>query len=149
MSIESSMVAAIINGRLIAYVLARKLGWFFQSDGGLQIFKDAPAKVRFADGAFISRSRMPQRPGDGHLRTAPDLVIEVVSPTDEASDIDQKVAEYFEAGMRLVWVVYPRTRSVMVCRPTGNESRLAGGDTLSGEDVVAGFELPVAEIFDF
>lgn len=63
MSIESSMIAAIINGRLVAHVLANKLGWLFQSDGGLQIFGDSPNKVRFGDGAYVSRRRLPNHPG--------------------------------------------------------------------------------------
>lgn len=62
-STESSMVAAILNARLITHILAKALGWFVQADGGLQIFEDSPNKVRFPDGAFISRLRMPQRPG--------------------------------------------------------------------------------------
>lgn len=148
-SFETSMIALIINGRLMAHVVANKLGWVAQSDGGLQIFDDAPMKVRFADGAFVSRARSPHRPGDGHLRVAPDLVIEVVSPIDVAAEIDVKVAEYLNAGVRLIWVVYPETRAVNVFRPGGQDSRLTESETLSGEDVVPGFELPVAEIFDF
>lgn len=149
MSFETSMIALIINARLVAHVLAHKLGWVAQSDGGLQIFADAPSKVRFADGAFISRERALQRPGDGHLRVAPDLVLEVVSPNDIAGEVDIKVAEYLDAGVRLIWVVYPETKAVHIFRPGGQDSRVAVGGTLSGEDVVPGFELPVAEIFDF
>ena len=146
---DTSMIALIVNGRLMAHVVANKLGWVAQSDGGLQIFNDAPMEVRFADGAFVSRARSPHRPGDGHLRVAPDLVIEVVSPNDVASEIDVKVAEYLNAGVRLIWVVYPETRAVNIFRPGGQDSRLTEGETLSGEDIVPGFELPVAEIFDF
>ncbi len=146
---DTSMIALIVNGRLMAHVVANKLGWVAQSDGGLQIFNDAPMKVRFADGAFVSRARSPHRPGDGHLRVAPDLVIEVVSPNDVASEIDVKAAEYLNAGVRLIWVVYPETRAVNIFRPGGQDSRLTEGETLSGEDIVPGFELPVAEIFDF
>ena len=148
-SIESSMIAAIINGRLVAHVLANKLGWLFQSDGGLQIFSDSPNKVRFGDGAYVSRRRLPNRPGPGHLRVAPELVIEVVSPTDEAADVNEKVREYLAAGVLLVWVVYPESRSIDVYRASANNSQLSETDVLSGEDVVPGFSLPVREIFDF
>ncbi len=148
-SIESSMIAAIINGRLVAFVLAQKLGWVFQADGGLQIFESHPGRVRFGDGAFISRNRLPSRPSDGHLKVAPELVIEVISPNDEAADVNAKVREYLSAGVLLVWVVYPDSRSIDVYRASANNSQLSVEDTLSGEDVVPGFELPVAEIFDF
>ncbi|MGE3073258.1 MAG: Uma2 family endonuclease [Dehalococcoidia bacterium] len=149
MRFESSMIALVINARLVAHVLANRLGWVAQSDGGLQIFANSPTKVRFADGAFISRARAPQRPGDGHLRIAPDLVLEVVSPNDVAGEVDVKVAEYLEAGVRLIWVVYPETKAVHIFRPGGQDSRVTAGGTLSGEDVVPGFELPVSDIFDF
>lgn len=148
-SIESSMIAAIINGRLIAFVLANRLGWVFQADGGLQIFTSTPERVRFGDGAFISRRRMPERPGHGHLKVAPELVIEVISPNDEAADVNAKVREYLAAGVLLIWVVYPESRSIDIYRASANNSQLSDQDTLTGEDVVPGFELPVSEIFDF
>ena len=148
-SSESSMVALILNARLIAFVLANKLGWMVQADGGLQIFPDTPGKVRFGDGAFISKRRMPERPGAGHLRAAPELVVEVVSPNDTAEEVDEKNEEYLRAGVLRVWVVYPATRSVTVIRPGGNETRLTSADMLSGEDVLPGFEVPVADLFDF
>lgn len=149
MSFESSMVAVIINGRLGQYVLTHRLGWFCGPDGGLQIFRDSPNKVRFADGAFISRERSPLRPTEGHLRTAPELVFEVVSPNDGATDVNEKVREYLAAGVLLVWVVYPESRSIDVYRASANNSQLSEADELSGEDVVPGFALPVREIFDF
>jgi Uma2 family endonuclease len=148
-SYDTSVIGLVLNARLAMYVLAHKLGWVAQSDAGLQIFDRSPRKVRFADGSFLSITRMPNRPPRGHLRIAPDLTIEIVSPHDEAAEVEQKVAEYFDAGVRLVWVVYPATRSVMVYRPGGKETRLSDSDLLTGEDVVPGFEMPVAEIFDF
>lgn len=149
MSIGSSIIATVINARLTLYVLSHRLGWVFQADGGLQIFPGSPTKVRFGDGAFISRARSPQRPDTGHLRVAPELVLEVVSPNDEAADVNEKVREYLAAGVLLVWVVYPESRSIDVYRPSANNTQLSEGDELSGEDVVPGFSMPVREIFDF
>ena len=149
-SYESSFIGALVNARLMLFVIANKLGWVVQADCGLQIYADDPAKVRFADGAFVSRNRPDASPpGRGHLRAAPDLVLEVVSPNDNAEEVETKLAEYLAAGVRRVWVVYPEARAVHVFRPGGNDSRFTTTDTLSGEDVVPGFELPVAEIFDF
>jgi Uma2 family endonuclease len=105
-SYESSFLAAVVNARLMVFVLANRLGWVVQADCGLQIFPADPSKVRFADGAFVSRNRPDAtRPTTGHLRIAPDLVLEVVSPNDVATDVEIKVAEYLEAGVRLIWVV--------------------------------------------
>jgi Uma2 family endonuclease len=72
-----------------------------------------------------------------------------VSPNDTAEEVDEKNEEYLRAGVLRVWVVYPATRSVTVIRPGGNETRLTSADMLSGEDVLPGFEVPVADLFDF
>lgn len=77
----------------------------------------------------------------------PDLVIEVISPTDRWSDVDEKVQEYFDAGVRLVWVLDPRTRSVLACRDDGSALRLVGEAILGGEDVVPGFAVRVSDLF--
>lgn len=76
-------------------------------------------------------------------------MIDVVSPNDEAADVNEKVREYLAAGVLLVWVVYPESRSINVYRASANNSQLSETDVLSGEDVVPGFSLPVREIFDF
>ncbi len=149
-SYETSAVALLLNARLLMHVLANNLGWMVQSDCGLQIFASDPRKVRMADGAFISSSRPDAiPPGEGHLRIAPDLVIEVVSPNDIASEVDVKVSEYLAAGVRLVWVLYPETKSVMIFRPDGNDTRVGTDATLAGEDVVPGFSVSVGDLFPF
>lgn len=148
-SFTSSVVATIINSRLVSHVLANKLGWVCQADGGLQIFRDSPNTVRFGDGAFVSRNRSPERPGHGHLRVAPELVIEVICAGEKAAAVNEKVGAYLAAGVLLVWVVYPESRSIDVYRASANNSQLLEADVLSGEDVVPGFSLPVREIFDF
>ena len=82
----------------------------------------------------------------------PDLIVEVVSPRDRAEDVQNKSAEYIAAGVPLVWVVYPKTRTVMVYRQpsaaAGPVGKLSANDTISGEDVIPGFACRVAEFFD-
>jgi Uma2 family endonuclease len=78
---------------------------------------------------------------------APDLAVEVVSPSDRAAEVLAKVAEYLEAGTRLVWVVYPQTQKIVVYRPSADVQMLSVSDTLEGGDVVPGFACPVAEVF--
>jgi Uma2 family endonuclease len=78
----------------------------------------------------------------------PDLAVEVVSPNDEPADVAAKVTFYVAHGVLLVWVVYPRSPRVIVHQP-GQEPRTLGiADTLGGGEILPGFHLPVASIFD-
>jgi hypothetical protein len=78
---------------------------------------------------------------------APDLAAEIVSPGDSAAEIAEKVEDYLASGVRLVWIVYPRSRHVVVWTPDGAARTLRGDDALDGADVVPGFRLPLAELF--
>ena len=79
---------------------------------------------------------------------APDIAVEVVSPSDTAGEIEQKVHEYLEAGSQRVWVVYPATRSVRIHRPDGTAMTYAGDHVIGDEELLPGFSLPLAEVFD-
>ena len=150
MSIETSAIAYDLNGRLHAMIRSGRLGRGFQSDGGLEIFpwKGDGHDVRFADGGFVAAARMPGGGfGDGYLKVAPDLVFEVVSPNDIATEVETKVADYLRAGVKLVWVLYPETRTVRVDRADGTSERLFGDAVLLGDDVVPGFSVPIRELF--
>ena len=148
MGAQSSRIATILIRLLDMHATAHNLGLVFATDCGYQIFADRPNQVRFPDSSFIARGRLPDdRAPAGHVRIPPDLVVEVVSPRDTACELDQKVEEYLQAGVRLLWVVYPSTRRVMVYRKTGGISRLGPADELSGEDVLPGFACRVADLF--
>jgi Uma2 family endonuclease len=84
----------------------------------------------------------------GFLRLAPDLAVEVMSPEDTYTEVEEKVAEYLSAGVRLIWIVVPKTQGVVVYRPRKDAQRLSREDTLTGEDVLPGFETRVAELFE-
>lgn len=105
--------------------------------------------VRGPDLAFVSHDRLPEDAYEeqGFWRFPPDLAIEVVSPSNTASEMQQKVLEYLDAGARLVWVVHPRGRRVTVHRPSGEARVLGADDELDGGDVVPGFRVPVSELF--
>jgi Uma2 family endonuclease len=77
----------------------------------------------------------------------PDLILEVVSPNDLAWEVDVKVTEYLQAGVPLVWVFYPDTRTVSVYRADGQAARLGMGETLRGAEVLPGFACLVADVF--
>jgi Uma2 family endonuclease len=105
-----------------------------------------PDTVRGADVAFISNERYSRLESKrGFLEVAPDLVVEVLSPEDRPGEVARKVAEYLEAGVRLVWVADPETKTVRAHRP-GSEVREA--DRLAGDDVLPGFDVAIAELFE-
>lgn len=107
-----------------------------------------PERVRAPDVAFISSPRLPgDRLPQGFLQGAPDLAVEVLSPSDNPVDIQQKVRDYLEAGARLVWVVAPQAKTVTVYRADGSARLLREQESLEGEDVLPGLAIPLAEVF--
>jgi len=153
MGLESSAIALRIGSLLLQYVTAHRLGHVFQADAGFECFPDAPDKIRKPDASFIRKGRFPdERIPKGYATIAPDLAVEVLSPNDLAYEIDTKVEEYLGAGVRVIWVVNPQTRTVKIHRPAGAPlgpiAFLSEQDTIKGEDVLPGFECKVAEFFD-
>lgn len=142
-------IGARILSRLEAHVFANGLGEVFNSDTGFRLASD-PDTVRVPDVSFVSRSRA-DRVGDveGVWPGAPDLAVEVISPTDVYGEVDEKVSEYFAAGCRMVIVVNPRRRSAIVYRSTGDTVLVREGDALEGGDVVPGWTLPLRDVFLF
>jgi Uma2 family endonuclease len=107
-----------------------------------------PDTVRAPDVGFVRRERVPARGSHrGYFLGAPDLAVEVISPNDLYTEVDEKVAEWLEHGTRLVFVVNPRRRTVAVHRADGSVRILTVEDVLDGEDVVPGWTLPVRDIF--
>jgi Uma2 family endonuclease len=84
---------------------------------------------------------------EGFWPLAPDLAIEVVSPNDRADEVHSKVHEYLEAGTRLVWVLWPRRRSVTVHDADGLVRELDPEQYLDGDDTLPGFSVRVADLF--
>ena len=145
---ESSEIAVAINSLLWTHCHALSLGRVFGPDAGYQIYGEDSDKVRRPDGSFIAKGRLPNDlPPKGHINVCPDLVIEVVSPHDLAIEIDVKVEEYLQAGVRLIWVVYPETKHVLVYRTGSTVQRLGVEDELAGEDVLPEFRLAIGKIF--
>jgi Uma2 family endonuclease len=103
---------------------------------------------RGADCAFISSESL-QKHGypQGFFPTAPDIAVEVVSPNNTSEEMMEKIDLYLKNGSRMVWVIYPQTRVITVYRQNNIVSLLRENDTLEGEDVLPGFQLPVAKLF--
>lgn len=134
----------------VAYLLTRfvrehGLGAVFGQDTGFQIFAD-PDTVRAPDVAFVRAERLSDIERQGYSRLAPDLVVEVLSPGDRPGEILAKMGDWLEAGVRLVWVLDPKARQARVHRPDGSLALLEADDEIDGEDVLAGFTCPVAEL---
>jgi Uma2 family endonuclease len=144
---EASTIGAEVARHLGNHVVPRRLGRVFNADGGFVIFPDREL-VRAPDVAFVGADRLPAgRAAPGYQRLAPDLAVEVVSPTDRPGEVAAKVAEYLAAGVRLVWVLEPRPRTVTVHAPDRPPVVLGEGDELDGGEVLPGFRVAVAELF--
>ena len=108
-----------------------------------------PDHVRSPDVAFVRRERrMAAGVRDGYFPGHPDLAVEVISPSNRRWEIEEKIADYLEAGTRAVIVVYPRRRSVVIHYPDGDVATLGDGDTLEVPDVISGWSMPVSAIFE-
>ncbi len=107
-----------------------------------------PDTVRAPDVSFLSAARIPPDGlPEGYIDGPPDLAVEIVSPGDTASEIQNKVHDYLAAGARLVWIVYPAQKLVMVHYPDGVAHTLHQADTLTSETVLPGFACPIEELF--
>jgi len=148
MGAESGWIATKLATRLDLFCEREQAGDVFAGEVGYQCFADEPARVRKPDISFVRVGRLPgNRIPRGHIRIAPDLAVEVVSPNDLFSEVHAKVDEYLGAGVPLVWVIEPTTRSALVYRQDGTLSLLRSPQELDGEAVLPGFRCPKAEIF--
>jgi Uma2 family endonuclease len=136
---------AKISRRIGNFVEEKGLGTVASNGTGFISERD-PDTVRGPDVSFWSRERLPEVP-EGYISIAPDLIVEVVSPSDHYSRVQTKVREYLRRGVRMIWVVDPEDRSVTVYRSHQQGAILEESATLSGEDVLPGFTCPVAELF--
>lgn len=145
---EAGVVGACLLCLLRTHVAANSLGHVFNSECGYQIFSKHSTRVRKPSGSFVAHGKLPgEKPLRGHSKVPPDLAFEVVSPSDFAEEINERVVVYLGAGVRLLWVLYPATQTIQVFRPGGGAAHLTAADELSGEDVVPGFACRVGDLF--
>ena len=148
MSSMTSYVGGTIYFLLRSYLRANRLGWVFPSDNGYQCFPNSPRTVRRPDVSFVRLDRLAaEEIRDGWLRVVPDLVVEVVSPHDLAYELEEKLQEYRQVNVPLIWVVIPPTRVVRILRMDGTSVSLHEGNTLDGADILPGFTCAVADLF--
>ena len=142
------LAAANLVFPLATHVRHNALGVVFADGVGYELQR-LPRTVRVPDASFVASGRLPSGGlGPGLLKLAPDLAIEVLSPSETASEIEEKLDDYLVSGTRLIWVVDPVRRTVMIVTPDAPVRWLREGDTLDGALVIPGFSCAVAEIFE-
>jgi Uma2 family endonuclease len=134
-----------IGTLLRAVVKPNRLGWVVTESG--TILEQNPDTVRGPDIAFYSILRQPTAPED-YFEIAPDLAVEVLSPGDRRAAVRVKIAEYITAGVPLVWLVDPETRTVLEYRGSLRGTEYDEADTISGGDVLPEFTCRVADFFE-
>ena len=146
---EHGAVTARLGQILTEHVVARGAGVCCGAETGF-ILRRGPDVVRAPDAAFVARERIPKT---GVPRSywpfAPDLAVEVVSPSDRLGDVRAKIDECLEAGTRLVWLVEPAARVVHVHRPRREAQVVGGGGVLTGADVLPEFRCAVRRLFSW
>ena len=136
-----------LGARLMQFIEPRNLGTLTASDAGVWLERD-PDTVREPDIAFFSAEKMPLDADiPGYAEVAPDLVVEIESPTDTRRALNDKALMWLRYGVRLVWVVHPDTRTVDVHREGVPVAALTANDELDGADVLPGLSCPVSEVF--
>jgi Uma2 family endonuclease len=145
---ESSFVGGRLLHLIGCHLDVQPLGWALPGDTGYRCFPNRPKFVRKPDVSFIRFGRLAgERIPTGDITIQPDLAVEVVSPNDLYDEVDRKISEYLDVGVRLVWVINPPSQTVHTYRPDGTARRLRATDTLDGADVLPGFQVAVSELF--
>ena len=126
------------------YVKKHDLGKVYAAETGFKLSDDT---VRAPDVAFVRKERLAAVHWKGFGKGAPDLAVEIFSPSDSVRQLMRKVKQYFAAGCHTVWIVYPERREIQVLEATGADRLLRAGDNLEARELLPGFSAPVQPIF--
>jgi Uma2 family endonuclease len=146
MGLRESLLAAWLVEIIGPFIRKHNLGIRTGEEGPFQLLSGL---VRKPDFAFVSWDRLPGRtvPDEPFPDVAPDLAVEVLSPSNTRAEMARKRGEYFHSGVRLLWEIDPRARTVRVYTSETAFTDLTAADSLDGRDVLPGLSLPVAELF--
>lgn len=137
-----------IGGQIYMFLQSHPFGRLVGGDSGVYTSR-APDTVRGADLYYITKERLAKRdPSKAYLDVAPDWITEVLSPSNTEAYIQEKLAEYFDIGVRMVWLVDPEARVVQVYRSLSDVRTFRESDVITGEDVLPGFSVQVARFFE-
>jgi len=132
---------------LYSFVVSRKLGVVLDSSTA---FTMKTGNKRSPDVSFLSKDRLQglKKLPKGFGQGAPDLAVEILSPSNTTAEIHGKIVEYLENGTKLIWVINPEEEYVLVYKSKPSPDRLLSSvDILSGEEVLPDFSFPVADLF--
>ena len=145
---EHGKLSARLARILDEYVETHDLGVVCGAQAGF-ILRTGPDTFRAPDAAFVASAHLPPTGiPKGYWPFAPDLAVEVIAPEDRFEEMQAKVAKYFSAGTRLVWIVEPATRTIFVYQSIHKVQSLGEDEELSGGDVINGFSCPIKRMFD-
>jgi Uma2 family endonuclease len=144
--VEHGYLALTLGYFLTGFVRSHRLGVTCDSSTA---FKMKTGNKRSPDLAFIAKERLQglKRLPKGFFEGAPDLAVEIISPNNTFAEIHNKLVEYFDNGTRLVWVILPEEECVLVYHQPKPSKLLQVEDSLDGEEVITGFQLPLMELF--
>ena len=147
--LQESVIASRLHGFLFMFLSQHRLGRALVET--LFLIEKSKDLQRRPDVAFVSAARWPMNrpaPDTAACEVVPDLAIEVVSPTNTAVGVQAKIIEYFDAGVSRVWVIYPKQKSIHVYASRTEIRGLQVNDELDGGDLIPGFQLPLAALFE-
>ena len=143
-----TMIVGLIYKMLATYVESHQLGIVLVDGIGYILSRD-PDTVRVPDVSYISRDRLPESgPPSSMLDIVPILAVEVVSPSNSAAELRRRTRDYLDAGVEQVWIVWPEDQSISVYAGSTTPVEYATDDSFDGGDVLPGFSIPVADLFD-
>ena len=143
---EHARIKARITVLLGIYLEQYDTGLLLSGEVGIFTKRD-PDTVRAMDAAYISYERYAQWTDGTYLSVAPEIVVEVLSPTDRWSAVNDKIEEYFAIGVELIWIIDPRRREVTVFASPASGQRLTEKDSLTGGHILPHFNLPLQKLF--
>jgi Uma2 family endonuclease len=140
--------AARLVGALALYLEEHELGEVYTAEPGFELQTEPEQIVRAPDVAFLHQDKIPPPEQQaGFWPVAPDLVIEIISPSETSQMVQEKVQDYLAAGTRLIWLVYPNTKTVLEYRSLTQIRHLMLDDKLEGGEVLPGFSYPLSQLF--
>src|SRR5579859_1567126 len=142
--LDAGACGAEILFALADYARAHEAGNVYAASPGFELSEDT---VRAPGGAFVRKERLAAVHRKGFGKGAPDLAVEIFSPSDSVRQLMRKVKQYFAAGCHTVWIVYPERREIQVLEATGADRLLGAGDSLEAPELLPGFSAPIQPIF--
>jgi Uma2 family endonuclease len=146
MGMRESVIALKLGHYLCSYLDIHDRGIAFTADGPIRI---RPGRIRIPDVGFVSWERLPGEdlPDDPILDAIPNLAAEIISKSNTPKEMDRKLEDYFNAGVELVWFIYPKTQTALVYTSPTAKKEIPKTGTLDGGKVLPGFKLPLKNLF--